>query len=68
MLLILASCEKDENRVILKSDATPPKITSPSESAAFVITPTKLDEEVEFTWQSTDYGVNTEVTYTIEVD
>jgi len=68
LLLMLISCGKDENRVILKSDATPPKITSPSATAVFVITPTKLDEEVAFTWQDTDYGVNTEVTYTIEVD
>jgi starch-binding outer membrane protein SusE/F len=68
LLLTVFSCEKDETRVVLKSDATPPEISAPSADSELVITEPKLGDEIEFTWTDTDYGVNTEVTYTLELD
>src|SRR5690349_2832932 len=68
LLLTVFSCEKDENRVVLKSDATPPAISAPAAESELVITESKLGDEIEFTWSDTGYGVNTEVTYTLEID
>ncbi len=68
LLLTIFSCEKDETRVVLKSDATPPAISAPAADSKLVITQPTLADEVDFTWSDTDYGVNTEVTYTVEID
>jgi hypothetical protein len=67
-LAILLGCEKDETLLTLKSEATPAVITTTSATLTTAITEEKLPDEIEITWNKTDYGVSTEVTYTLEID
>jgi len=67
-LLALIACEKDETRAVLKTEGTPPAISLPVADTELTITEPSLGEEVEFVWSDTDYGINTEVTYTLEID
>jgi len=67
-LLALIACEKDETRAVLKTEGTPPVINIPAADTELIITEPTLGEKVEFVWSDTDYGVNTEVTYTLEID
>jgi hypothetical protein len=68
--LFLFSCEKDETLFKLKEEGEviPPGITSQTDGFTKTITSENLTEEIEFEWNQTGYGVNTQVTYTLEVD
>lgn len=68
--LILFSCEKDETIVKLNAEGkiTPPVLTSQADGFTKTITDENLNEEIEFAWNQTGYGLNTQVTYTLEVD
>jgi hypothetical protein len=68
ILILLFSCEKDETLFMLKSDPTPPQITSLTNGFSKTITLQTLNDKMDFTWNKADYGVNTEVKYTVEVD
>lgn len=62
------SCEKDETRLILKTDISPAAITSSADELNSSINESNLGDEFEISWNETDYGVSTEVTYSVEID
>jgi starch-binding outer membrane protein SusE/F len=70
-LMVMAfflACEKDETIVVLKKDGKSPEVTmSPSELSPTINGET-LQENFTIDWDEADYGTNTEVKYTIEID
>jgi len=68
LLLMLAACEKDEVRLTLQDDATPAVITSTPAQLTTTISGDNLTDALEITWSEPDYGVKTQVTYTVEMD
>jgi starch-binding outer membrane protein SusE/F len=68
ILIALFACEKDEDMVTIKTDAVPASITSTAAELSAAITQETLGNEITIHWNETDYGVNTEVTYTLELD
>lgn len=63
----LLACEKDETKVMLSSDVTPPKINVPADNASIIVTAASLADNMDISWTATGYGVTTEVNYTLEV-
>jgi hypothetical protein len=68
IFLALCACEKDETMMTLNATATPPKITSVPNGFSAVIKPEELSNKIDFAWSKTDYGVSSEVTYSLQVD
>lgn len=68
MLLMLSACEKNETLTILSPNASPAVITSHSNGFSKEITPNTMDEVLLFEWSEANYGVNTQVTYVLQVD
>lgn len=68
MMLIFFSCEKDENIVTLKNDGSPALVTSSAAELGQEINAETLQENLTIRWNEADYGANTEVKYTIEID
>jgi starch-binding outer membrane protein SusE/F len=68
--LMLFSCEKDETIFKLKAedDITPPGITSQTNGFSKTVLEANRSEEIEFAWAATGYGVDTQVTYTLQTD
>ncbi len=65
-LLVLASCEKDEVKLILGA-GVPPTVSASGNS--FVITETNLsDVLLTLNWTKSDYSTNVAVNYTVQVD
>jgi hypothetical protein len=65
---ILFSCEKDETLVTISKDPSPPSLTSHASGFSKAISKDNLSEVMEFEWNKADYGVNTQITYTVELD
>jgi hypothetical protein len=68
LLIILFACEKDETIVKINSDAKPAVITSTATDLSPTINEETLKDEVTINWNETEYGIDTEVNYTIEID
>ena len=66
MLFVLAACEKEDAQPTIKTDATPATITSSAAELNTVITPEKLADNFSIEWSASDYGVATELNYTVE--
>ncbi|MET4082776.1 hypothetical protein ABIB40_002740 [Pedobacter sp. UYP30] len=70
LLTVLAiscfACKK-ENLVSISKDAKGPTLVSPSKGATGVVTPADSTQKVKFTWQKADYGVNTVLTYSLQM-
>jgi len=67
-LCVLFSCEDDKDVVTIDTNAEPAVITSLSSDLTKIITSEKLSEKITFEWEKADYGVNTEVVYTVQID
>ncbi|HEY3405241.1 MAG TPA: SusE domain-containing protein [Ohtaekwangia sp.] len=67
-VFMLFSCEKDETMVKVTTEVEVPVITSHENGFAEEITKNNLSEEITFTWDKADYGVNTPLTYLVEID
>ncbi|MEL6142335.1 MAG: SusE domain-containing protein [Bacteroidota bacterium] len=68
VLVVFTACEETTFDPVLTL-GNAPAISSPSEGASFVITEaTAADEFANFSWSEADFGVNTQVNYTLEVD
>jgi hypothetical protein len=67
-LFFITACEKDETRVQLTADATPAVITTAAADLGRQIDTESLDDQLDIHWDKATYGVNTEVTYTLQVD
>lgn len=66
-ILLLASCKKDETQVVYTAPAEVPSFTSSITS--IVLDSTKAaTTAVTFTWSKVSYGINADVTYTLEID
>jgi starch-binding outer membrane protein SusE/F len=68
VLLVFFSCEKDAVNVVLSEDGDAAAFTSHANGTVLVITPESLSENITFDWEESDYGLNTEVTYTLQAD
>ncbi len=66
-MLIFFSCEKDEAIVTLKGDGSAAQVTSSAAELGPEIAET-LQNNLTIEWNEADYGANTEVKYTIEMD
>ncbi|HYG38976.1 MAG TPA: SusE domain-containing protein [Cytophagales bacterium] len=66
-LTILFSCEKDEVKAVLNKDVVPPSVPSTGWEAK-AVTEENTSENVTFKWQKADYGINTVITYTLQMD
>lgn len=67
-LVLLASCEKDETKVIMSENPTAPSITGPSSGASIVLTNADSANNISFTWSATDVGFSGVITYTLQMD
>jgi starch-binding outer membrane protein SusE/F len=67
-LFFITACEKDETRVQLAADATPAVITTSSVELGRQINAESLEDQLDIHWNQAEYGVTTEVTYTLQVD
>lgn len=67
-LPLLFSCEKDEVQEVLKSNPDAPILTSHEDGFTKEMTKDNLAEEIIFEWNATNYGVNTQIQYQLEVD
>jgi hypothetical protein len=68
MIAFFFGCEKDETIVVLKSDPSPAVITSTPTDLAPEIKTETLNDELKIAWNKADYGVDTEVKYTLQLD
>lgn len=68
LLIALFGCEKEDPALTLKGDPTPAVITSTAQELSVVISEEQLADERTISWNETDYGIATEVNYTIEAD
>jgi starch-binding outer membrane protein SusE/F len=67
LLLLFASCKKDEIKSVYSLPAGSPSFTSSIETA--VLDSTHRDEVAAvFSWSSLSYGINADVTYSLEFD
>jgi len=65
-LTTLASCEKDEDRLIL-AEPTPLALTSSATSVS-LNSATATTEALQLSWTPADYGFSAAVTYTVQLD
>src|SRR6187551_62497 len=72
IILVLASCKKDEHKIILESSTAP--VFTPSSTAPMVLLgDNKNNVALRFNWTNPDYKFTTgnssqDVTYTLQVD
>ncbi|GAA4312287.1 hypothetical protein GCM10023149_07590 [Mucilaginibacter gynuensis] len=67
--LALFGCKKDNNIVAVKSDNPgSPAIKLPADASTISVTQTNMDDKVVIRWAQADYGVKTELSYTVQVD
>ncbi len=63
------SCKKDENRVVLDpAKVTAPVIDASADGTSVVITKTNQDSTVLFSWKAANYGFNTAINYSVQMD
>ena len=69
VLIALLGCEKEETRVtIYDGSIIKSEITSLNDGFTKVITEGTLGESITFDWTLANYGVNTQITYSLEID
>jgi hypothetical protein len=68
LMLIFFACEKDETIVTLKGDGSAAQVTSSAAELGPEINAETLQNNLSIQWHEADYGANTEVKYTIEMD
>lgn len=66
--LVLLACEKDQDMIQLGRDVVPPVITSQQNGFSQVITEETTIDSITFQWRVADFGVATQLSYTLEVD
>lgn len=63
----LISCSKEDQATISR-ERVAPQIINPTSGTSLEITADNLSDTITFTWSKAEYGVSTEITYTIQVD
>lgn len=66
--LAFYSCDDEVDEPQISADPTAALITSPADGATITITEESLLNELKIEWEAADYGVNTPVTYVVEID
>jgi hypothetical protein len=66
--IFILSCEKDETMITISSDPKPASLTSVTNGFAKSISKDNLSEVMKFEWSNADYGVNTQITYVLQMD
>ncbi|WP_299991557.1 SusE domain-containing protein [uncultured Pontibacter sp.] len=64
MSLVLFSCEKDEERLVLRPGAVP--TLAATESSVELTAETKGEDAITMNWTAADYGYQAAVTYTLQ--
>jgi hypothetical protein len=67
-LLVLFSCEKDEDRAILKSPVTPNVMNALTSQSYVLQRDNAADVFEQFSWTNVDYGFDAATTYVLQVD
>lgn len=67
-VMALLSCEKDETMVMISADPQPAVITSHENGFTTVIDEAGLAGNIVFEWTKANYGVSTQVNYTLQID
>jgi starch-binding outer membrane protein SusE/F len=67
LLACFAACKKDETRAVYTLPANKPAFTS-SVSTIVLDSTKKADNAVAFAWSSVHYGINADVSYSLEFD
>lgn len=62
------SCEKDETKVYLRSDASAPTLLSPADGDVLSLSLADSSDYILFSWNAADYGFNAALTYSVELD
>ena len=65
---ICLSCEQEPLKVMISEDGIAASFTNQTSGTELAITPELLAGNINFEWQESDYGVNTEVNYKLEFD
>ena len=68
VLFCFFACEKDETMVMVSSDPAAAVISSHANGDSQIIEEGTLGDNVTFTWAKADYGVATQITYTLKLD
>ena len=68
LVAFLFSCEKDENKVTIKSNITPNALNALSADSFKLSLDNAALNFQDFNWTSVDYGFNTSTTYKVQVD
>ncbi len=63
----LFACKK-ESLVAINKDAQAPVLVSPAVGGSSTVTPADSTMKLKFTWQKADYGVNTVLSYQVQMD
>ncbi len=67
LAMLLFACKKEAPLVKVKSNAGAAVISSPTDGTAIVVTPADSSQLLSVKWSKADYGVQTVVTYTLEI-
>ena len=65
--MLLFACKKEAPLVKVKSNAGAAVISSPGDGTAIVVTPGDSSQAFPVKWSKADYGVQTVVTYTVQI-
>jgi hypothetical protein len=68
VILFFASCEKEQDKVTIKATLTPNTINALTSSSFVLDLAHAADTFQVFKWTNLDYGFNTVITYTVQVD
>jgi hypothetical protein len=67
LLLLVASCKKDETKTVYSMPAAPPVLTS-SITSIVLDSNHRTDKAVTFGWTTVSYGIKAAITYSLEFD
>jgi hypothetical protein len=66
-LFLFASCEKDEDKVIISANPTASALQSPSGANGMAFTKDDADNSIDFSWSASDFGFQASVTYGVQL-
>jgi hypothetical protein len=62
---LLSACEKDETKVVQKSNPAGPALTNPGD---IILLPADSADNLTFTWKPADFGFQAAVSYSLQLD
>ncbi|MBN2612702.1 MAG: SusE domain-containing protein [Bacteroidales bacterium] len=68
LIMVFFSCEKDEDRVVIKSDITPNTFTALSSDSFVLVMDEAANVFQSFAWTDVDFGFDVAKTFKIQID